>query len=223
MGAPTTTRAGRGGPTRSAGPLPTSRRRPGIVALGVGLVIGLGSLGAWLSVHAGAKTPVVVVVSEIPAGHRIGRADVSTVAVAGGVTAIAGANLGSVVGQDAAVTLLPGMLLQRSMVTAATGVAPREAEVGVAVASGQIPADGLRPGDTVQVLRLPGTASTRADRSEDSVRELVDSAVVFSVRADPAQAGGTLITLTVPSEDGPSVAEASGAGQVALLRIAAVS
>jgi hypothetical protein len=189
------------------------------VALGVVLIVGLAAAGAWLYSSAGAKTPVVVVVQSVPAGHAITRADVSTVEVAGGVTAIAGANLESVIGQDAAVALLPNMLLQRSMLTAATGLDPGIAEVGVAVTSGQIPADGLVPGDTVQILRLPGDGAS----SSQPAQELVAQARVFAVRADPAQAGGTLLTLTVPSSQAALVATAAGAGKVALVRVAAAS
>jgi Flp pilus assembly protein CpaB len=223
MGATTAVRGGRSASVRAGGPLPTNRRRPGFMALGVGLVFGLGVFGAWLYASAGAKTPVVVVVSEVPAGHPIKRSDVSKVSVAGGITAIAARNLDSVVGQNAAVTLLPGMLLQRSMVTSGSSLGPQQAEVGVAVTSGQIPADGLSPGDTVQVLRLPDDDSSRAGDSEDAVRELVAGAQVFAVRADPAQAGGTLLTLTVPPQDASSVASASGAGRIALVRVAGAS
>jgi hypothetical protein len=112
------------------------------------------------------------------------------------------------------------MLLQRSMVTAGTGLSSQQAEVGVVVTSGQIPADGLNPGDTVQVLRLPASGSSRPSNGEDLAQELVAAATVFAVRADPAQAGGTLLTLTVPAQDAAGVATASGAGVVALVRVA---
>jgi hypothetical protein len=208
---------------RAGSPLPTREHRPRYVVLGVGLIIGLASVGAWLYASAGAKTPVVVVARSVPAGHTITRADVSTVTVAGGVTAIAGTNLDSVIGQAAAVPLLPDMLLQRSMVTAATGLGPQEAEVGVAVTSAQIPADGLKPGDTVQVLQLPDDGAATSRTQPRDAQELVAQARVFSVRPDPAQAGGTLLTLRVPSAQASLVATASGAKQVALIRVAAGS
>ena len=219
-GAATGVRPVRGPAGRAGTPLPTSNRRPRFVALGVTLILGLGALGAWLAGTAGEKVPVVVVTRPVPAGHVIGRADLSTVPVAGGVTAIAAQNVESVVGQNAAVTLLPGMLLQRSMVTAGTGLSPQQAEVGVVVTSGQIPADGLNPGDSVQVLRLPASGSARTSNGEDLAQELVPVATVFAVRPDPAQAGGTLLTLTVPAQDAAGVATASGAGVVALVRVA---
>lgn len=197
--------------------MPTRQRRPGWVALAVALIVGFAATGAWLYLQAGSKTPVVVVVADVPAGHTIDRSDLSTVAVAGEVTAIAGENLDSVVGQIAAVHLMPNMLLQRSMVTENSGLLASMAEVGVAVKSGQVPADGLKPGDQVQIVGLPDAAAAE----EQSVRVLVEKAQVYAVREDPAQAGGTLLTLVVPKANAAEVAAASGSGQIAVIRVGA--
>jgi hypothetical protein len=181
------------------------------------LIVGFAAAGAWLYTAAGSKTAVVVVVRDVPAGHVIARSDLSTVTVAGAVTAIAGDRVDSVVGQAAAVHLLPNMLLQRSMVAATTGLPPSQAQVGVAVKSGQIPADGLVPGDIVEVVALP--AANAATPGAPQV--LAERAEVFAVREDPAQAGGTLLTLVVPRAQAVPVAAASGAGQIALIRVGA--
>jgi hypothetical protein len=187
------------------------------VALGLTLVVGFAAVGAYLYTAAGAKTAVVVVVREVPEGRTVQRADLSTVAVAGGVTAIAGANLDSVVGQAAAVHLLPNMLLQRSMVAPGAGLSAEQAQVGVVVKSGQIPADGLIPGDVVQVVSLPSASASQPGPPQ----VLVERARVFASREDPAQAGGTLLTLVVPKSQAVSVAAASGAGQIALIKVSA--
>jgi hypothetical protein len=50
---------------------------------------------------------------------------------------------------------------------------------------------------------------------------LVEAAVVFAVRDDPATPGGTLLTLVVPAAQAVSVAAASVAGQIALIRVGA--
>ena len=200
-----------------AAALPTRQRRPGWVALGVALVVGFAAIGAYLYTAAGAKTAVVVVVREVPEGRQIVRADLSTVAVAGGVTAIAGSGLESVVGQTAAVRLLPNMLLQRSMVTSGAVLAATEAQVGVVVKPGQIPADGLRPGDVVEVVALPSASSAKPGPPE----VLVERARVFAAREDPSQLGGTLLTLVVQKTQAVPVAAASGAGQIALIKVAA--
>ena len=202
--------------SRAGSALPTRQRRPGWTALALTLVVAFAAIGAWLYSSAGAKTAVVVVVRQVPAGHVIARTDLTTVAVAGAVTAVSGQNLDSVVGQLAAVPLLPNMLLQRSMITTEPALTPTMAQVGVAVRSGQIPADGLAPGDAVTVVELPPTGAPESA----SASVLVGWATVFAVRDDPALAGGTLLTLMVPAERAVAVAAASGAGRAALIRVA---
>src|SRR5664279_1101425 len=207
-----------GSPAVVRTPLPTRQRRTGYAALGAVLVIGLGAAFGYLYSTAGAKVPVVVVTATVPAGQVITRSDLSTVDVAGDVTAIAGANLESVVGQRAAVGLLPDTVLQRSMVTDVDPTPAGVVQVGVAVKGGQLPADGLVPGDTVQVLRLPAAASGGAAAVPDVV---VDRATVFAAVPDPVQAGATLLTLLVPAGQAAAVAGASGAGAAALVKVPA--
>jgi hypothetical protein len=217
-GAPTLGPNGVGGPVAPGlrSPLPTRQRRPGYALLAVVLIAGLAAVGAYLYTQAGAKVPVVMVVNDVPAGHPISRSDLTTVPVAGGVTAIAGANLESVVGKTAAVRLLPDMLLQRSMVTDSSALPAGRSLVGVVVRPGQIPADGLAAGDRVDVVLLPpkdgpvqGGAAT----------VLVARALVFSSRPDPSSQGGTLLSLIVPDSAGTGVAAASSAGRVALVKV----
>lgn len=206
-------------------PLPTRQRRPGYVALAVVLMVGLAALGAYFYTQAGAKTPVVVVVHRIPAGHTVQRADLSTVDVAGAVTAIGGDHVGSVVGQTAVVELLPNTLLQRAMVSAAPALGGGQAQVGVHVKPGQIPAEGLSPGDMVEVLELPGTptggtaAAVSSASSASSATVLADGVAVYSSVPDPSQAGGTLLTVVVPRSAAAGIASASNAGLIALVRV----
>ena len=96
--------------------------------------------------------------------------------------------------------LLPGTLLQRSMVTDADPIPAGMVQVGVAVKGGQLPADGLVPGDRVQVLRLPGQVAGAGIPAEPAV--LVEGATVFAAHPDPVQPGTTLLTLLVPAERG---------------------
>ena len=80
--------------------LPIRQKRPGYAALAIVLIVGLAAIGAYFYSQAGRKVPVVVVTADVPAGHKIQRSDLSTVQVAGSVTAIGGAHLGSVVWAD---------------------------------------------------------------------------------------------------------------------------
>ena len=88
----------------------------------------------------------MVVTAPVAVGEVIDRSDLSTVDVAGDITAIAGANLESVVGQRAAVALLPDTVLQRSMVTDADPIPAGMVQVGVAVKGGQTPRRRAGPG-----------------------------------------------------------------------------
>lgn len=208
-----------GGPQLARTPLPVRQRRTGWTALGGVLVIGIGAAFGYLYTSAGSKEPVVVITAPVAVGEVISRSDLSTVDVAGEVTAIAGANLESVVGERAAVALLPGTLLQRSMVTDADPIPAGMAQVGVAVKGGQLPADGLVPGDRVQVLALPGQLTGAGTPAAPTV--LVDAAVVFAALQDPVQPGTTLLTLVVPAEVAPGVAAASATGVAAVVKVPA--
>lgn len=194
--------------------LPTRQRHNGFIALAVALIVGLTAIGAYLYSTAGSKTPVVMVIHRIPVGQVVERSDLTTVPVSGRVVAVAGSNLASVIGERAAVTLLPDTLLQRAMVTSGGTLPAGQAQVGVAVRSGQIPADGLAAGDVVRVVRLPVKGSVDGQASV-----LVDRAEVFSSRLDPAVSGGTLVTVVVPEAASTAVAAASGAAAVALVKV----
>jgi hypothetical protein len=186
--------------------------------LGVVLIVGLAAVGAWAYDSAGAKTAVVMVAREVAVGQRIERVDLTTVAVAGAVRAIAAVNLDSVVGKTARVQLLPDTLLQRAMVSDAAALPVGAALVGLALKPGQLPAEGLAPGDRVQVLRLP-EKSVSGDAGE--ARVLVPVARVYGSRLDPSNSGGTLLTLLVPVGSVPPVAAAGGAGLVVLAKVGA--
>jgi hypothetical protein len=196
----------------------STRQRPrGYAALAVALIVGLGALGYWFYSQAGAKVPVVVAVHDIHAGHVIARSDLSTVDVAGGVTAVAADHLSTLVGQTAAVEILPNTLVQQAMVTNSSPLTADQGLVGVATTPGQIPSSGLVPGDKVEVLALPETNGSSSRSSASPV--LVPSATVYDVRTNPSAAGGVLLTLVVPTSAAFAVESASNAGLIALVKV----
>ncbi len=197
-------------------PLATRQRKPGYIALAVILIIGLAAAFGWFYQSSGAKAPVVVVIAPVAAGHPVLRQDLSTIDVSGGVVAVAGDHMDSVLGQIATVDLLPNTLLQRSMVTSADTLPSGDAQVGVALKGGQVPAEGLSPGDSVEIVALPDKGATGAGQS---AAVLVSSAKVFAAVTDPAQVGGLLVTVTVPAASAVPVAQASGTGLVALVKV----
>lgn len=195
------------------------QRRPGYIALLVLLVVGLAAVGGWLYTTAGQKVAVVVVVRDVPVGQMISRLDLSTVEVAGDVTAIAGTRLDTAVGQRAAVELLPGTLLQRAMLATGSVLDAGQAQVGLALKGGQLPANGVSPGDVVQVLRLPSQQQVTITGA-GSLPQMLTKATVFSARPDASVAGGWLVTVTVPADQAAAVAGASGVGLAALVQVA---
>ena len=198
-------------------PLPSRQRRPAWVAVGLLLVVGLALVSGWLYTKAGQKTPVVVMKSDVAMGEIIDRSDLSTVEVAGGVTAIAGANLESVIGQRAAVGLLSGTIVQRSMLTADDPFPAGMVQVGVTVTGGRIPAGGVVPGDHVQVLALPAAGGTGAAAGAPKV--VANDAEVFAILEDPTRAGGFLLTVLVPADEAAGVAAASGSDSAAVVKV----
>jgi hypothetical protein len=186
--------------------------------LAVALLIGFGALGGWFYSSAGAKVPVVMATDDIPVGHVIGRSDLTTVAVAGGVTAVGANHLASLVGRRAAVEILPNTLVQRAMVTAGSPIPTGQVLVGVAAAPGQLPSSGLVPGDRVEILQLPQKGAPNPSTSSANA-VLVASAAVFDVRVNESSSGGTLLSVIVPASAAYGVAQASNAGLIALVQL----
>jgi hypothetical protein len=197
--------------------LSTRQRRPGWVALALTLIVGAGMLGGYAYQQAGAKTSVVVMRSTVPAGHPITRADLSVVSIAGPLATIADDDLDQVVGRRAKVTLMAGTPVQASMLSPA-GATTDQAQVGLAVAAGQYPADGVRVGDTVTLLHSPGASSGQEQQGQPA-QILVQAAAVWSSRSDPTRSGGLLLTVTVPVTIVGDVVAASSSGQVAVVRM----
>jgi hypothetical protein len=203
--------------TRPPRPLPTRARRPGLIAAAVLLVVGFALVGALLVSRAGHTTEVLVVAGPVPAGHVIEPGDVQAVRLSGSVRAIAVSDLGSVVGQTAAVDLVGGQLLNRDMLTAAAVPAPGQSMIGLALKPGQLPY-GLAVGDTVQAIVIPAGLEVAA---QDGPRpRLLTQGQVFAVRQDATTGGDTLVTLLVPADPAAQLAATGAAGRVGLIKIA---
>jgi hypothetical protein len=179
------------------------------------LVVGGFLLGRWFA----DRGEVVVwrVTHPIPAGKAVTQADLRRGAVA---KAVADGTLPATVnpeGYVARVQLPAGALLTPAVLARGpTLPSPGEALVGVALAPGAAPADGLAAGDLVRVVRLPVTAE-EIERSGGGT--LVLSATpVWAAR--PGKDGATIITLRVAVEDADHIAGLSARGAIALERVA---
>jgi hypothetical protein len=199
-------------------PLPTRARRPGLIAAAVVLIVGFALTGGLLVSGAGGKTEALVAAGAVPAGHVITSDDVRATSVAGDVRAIRASDLASVLGQSAAVGLVPGQLLNRDMLTTATVPAPDQAMIGLSLAPGQFPADGLAVGDQVLAVMIPSAVGPAAADTSLTARALT-TAEVFGLRADPSSGADTLVTLVVPLNMANQVLAQSAVGRIGLVKV----
>jgi hypothetical protein len=182
------------------------------------LVVAAFLVGRWVADRG--EVEVWQAVHPIPQGKALTEADLRRSAVA---TAAAGGALPVTIDPDGQVARVPipaGALLTPDVLTPGPALPSQgEALVGVALAPGAAPADGLAAGDTVRVVRLPATAE---EISQDGGGRLVLSAVpVWAAR--PGKDGATVVTLRVAVDDADHIAGLSAHGAVALERVAAPS
>jgi hypothetical protein len=212
-----TARAGRNGQTQpgaAAGrALPTRQRHPKFAML-MGLLVIVGALvGAWLYLQAGRTYQAVQVTHRIPPGHTVTRSDVTIVPVAGEIHGIKGEHLQAQLGKTTKVGIVPGTLLQESMLTSAAPIGPGKARLAVSVTPGQSP-PGLTAGDRVVVLGLPPKNSNAG-----KAPVLASTAQVFATGGDPSQTGGAVVTLNVSQQVAGKVAAADAANGVELVKV----
>ncbi len=202
-------------------PQPARRRRPALAALGVMLVVGCSAVSASLVLASTDATPVLTVIRSIPAGQVLTSADLGTADISGsGLTAVGAGARDGVVGQTAAVELLPGTLLSDAMVTREPVPGPGQAVVGLSLKPGLLPEAELRAGTAVMLVRLAAAAGTAAATASEAPGNelLVPRARVLSETSDPTT-GGRLVSLLVEESTAAEVARAAAAGTVSLVVI----
>ena len=203
-------------------PVATPGGRPGLkrmivpaVAL---LVVGAFLLGRWFADRG--EVVVWQVTHPIPPGKVVTEADLRQSTVA---KAVADGTLPVTVDPDGHVARVPipaGALLTPDVLTRGPALPSQgDALVGVALAPGAAPADGLAAGDLVRVVRLPVTPEEI--RQDGGGRHVLPAAPVWAAR--PGKDGATVVTLRVAVEYADHIAGLSARGAVALERVAAPS
>jgi hypothetical protein len=184
------------------------------------LIVGFGLSGAVLVSRAGHTTEVLVAAGPVAAGHTITRDDVTTARISGSVRAIAASDLATVVGQTAAVGVVGGQVLNRDMLTAAAVPARDQAIVGLSLAPGQFPADGLAVGDLVLVSVIPAAGDAAATTGAPAAKAIT-TGEVYGIRVDPARGPESLVSLLVPLNMANEVIANGAVGRIALVKVAA--
>lgn len=197
------------------------RRRPALWAAGAVLVAVSGLGTAALVGQAGDRVDVLAVARTVPVGQRIGAEDLAVARVAAdpALRPVAAADRDRVVGRVAAVELRPGALLTAQEVTDTAVPAAGQQVVGVAVRAGQLPARGVRPGDEVLVVPVPGDQTRAGDTVGAPGGESIPARVV---QTGPANVDGvSTVDVVVSTGVGPRVAALASTGRVALVLLPA--
>ncbi len=188
-------------------PVPTRRRRPGLAALAIVMVLGGAALSAFLVLDSGHKQSAIIVKHEMRPGDQFTTADIEE----GQVAAISPSGIATPMpwtaahrlvteGYHAKYALAAGSTLTATMVTRAALPGTNCASAPIQLADSQYPAEGLHRGDIVRLLYVPqgvGGADLRnKGLSPGSV--LIDRAYISASRTATSQDSLT-ISVVIPA------------------------
>jgi hypothetical protein len=199
---------------------PRQRRRPALVALALLLILVGGVAATALYLRATQRNPVLAVARPVTMGHTLTDADLAAVSLSVDprLRPLPASARSQVVGQAAAVNLVPGTLLLRSMLTSRDRLLqPGQGLIGLAVKPGQLP-DELAPGDLVQLVRTPPSTGDQPPGQVDTTQPgvLASAATVLSVSV-PDGSDTTRVSLIVPLDAAGALYRANATGQLALI------
>ena len=222
--------------SKSAYRLPSAprTRRPILVAGSVGVVFLSVALFASLYSSSNHQVDALIVTRTIQQGQTITGGDLgrASVAISQGVHPIAVADMSTLSGKRAAVTIPAASLLVPADVTSSPSLAPGDAVVGLALKAGQLPSAGVATGDQVMIVQtaMPGTPVATGPQAISAAAVgtttgvLVPAARVFDTALPPATSSSgaaELVSVEVSQTVAASVSTAATAGQVSLVLLPA--
>ncbi|MET8142208.1 hypothetical protein ABZU32_18015 [Sphaerisporangium sp. NPDC005288] len=203
------------GPASRKLPVPPRERKPALAALALLLVLGGALATTLLVMRSGDRVSAIQISRQIGPGQPIATDAMEEVQIADtGVAYVPWVYRDQVAATFARVTLLPGTLLTEPMTSRTSEqVGPGKVVVGLALKAGQVPL-GLRAGDHVQVVYVPGSG-----RGAAQSKVLAPSALVESV-GDSERSGSGLVSVIVDATVSPTIAMYSSSGEIALGKLA---
>ncbi|MCX4911982.1 SAF domain-containing protein [Streptomyces sp. NBC_00687] len=194
------------------------RRRPGVIALSLGLIAAGGAGVAVLLLQVGHRTDVVTVVRDVQVGQVLTEQDLgkASISLDPAVKAVTADHLDQVVGKRAAVELRPGSLLAPSQVTKDSLVKAGEQLVPIGLKPEQIPATALVPGQKVQLVHVPAQGETETDKPSDDGPKTLAGRVVKASAAAPGT-GLVVVDVATSATDGPTAAAWVSSGTLRLV------
>lgn len=188
------------------------RRGPLMILVSAGLVLVGAVLGVGVWLLSSSSVEVVAARAAIDRGAVIAATnlEVTRVTVDPSVPVVPASELRGLVGKRAASDIAAGTLLSPTQATDALPPGTGESVVGVALVTGQLPAEPLRPGDHVRLVQTP------AAQGDVPATQVTIDAEVQSVT--PAADGQTtVVDLLVPESRAAEVAARAATGRVALV------
>ncbi|GAA1490648.1 SAF domain-containing protein [Brachybacterium sacelli] len=200
-------------PVAPSGSLLRRRRRPALIALGIALIVVCGLGTYWVVDRLSTTSQVVVAAADVPEGQVLSADDLTTteVNVPAGTSVVSGSDLESLVGQRAASPLHEGALLSPGQVSEENFPAPGTAVVGIRVTAGQIPANDVEPGDSVQIVGTP-----REGDDPPTGDAPVVNGTVHAV-ASPTSEGVIVVDVLVEEERAATLTSLSATGRIGVV------
>ncbi|WP_406359441.1 SAF domain-containing protein [Streptomyces sp. NBC_00715] len=194
------------------------RRRPGVIALSLGLIAAGGAGVAVLLLQVGHRTDVVTVVRDVQVGQVLSEQDLgkASISLDPAVKAVTADHLDQVVGKRAAVELRPGSLLAPSQVTTDSLVKAGEQLVPIGLKPEQIPATALVPGQKVQLVHVPAQGEPETDKPSGTGPKTLAGRVVKASAAAPGT-GVVVVDVATSATDGPTAAAWVSSGTLRLV------
>lgn len=190
-----------------------TRRRSGVLAAGVALMV-VGALGAaYLTRLVGNTVGVIAVARDVPTGAVIERADLTIAEVTADpvLHPLRASGLDRFVGQRAAVSLTAGSLLTAAAVTAQVLPAAGQSLVGVALQPAQLPAEPLQAGDRIRIVDTPASQGEPPSTTPQTIPGVVVST------GGPGDRGVIIVDVTVPAGQAAALAARVATGRIALV------
>ena len=211
------------GTTRATSPLPappalasSAQRNRSRVAAGALILVVCTLAAVVVYGRVGDRRAVLAVARAVDVGETVEAGDLRVVHVSTdpGLQTIPATQRSRVLGQPAAVRLMPGSLLSPAEIGEGATLPAGMALVGAVLKPGQFPL-GLAPGDTVALVATPASGAGVAVTA-DSVAEPPTATVVAVDRAADAT-GNTTVSLQLPANAASLIAGAGAAGRLNLV------
>jgi hypothetical protein len=194
-------------------PRPPGRRRPGLAALAVLLIVLGAATAGLLALRMDQRSAVLVARRDIGIGEQITAGDLAVARIASeGIATVPADRAGTIIGKYAATRITAGRLVDLGLVSTSGLLTDETAAVGLSLSPGRFPASGLESGDVVQLVRaVDGSGKVISDQAR------IGSVVAPNGSVFSGGDNAVTVTAVVPRDEAAAVAAAGAADQVTVV------